>query len=54
MYLNIVIFTLVRGLQAEVSKVEFDPVAIGDGDVPHHVLVVRIRLGEIGGGEAAI
>lgn len=53
-YLDVVIFTLVRGFQAEVAEVEFDPVALWDADVPHDVLVVRVWLGEVGGGEAAI
>lgn len=54
MYLDVVIFTLVWGFHAEVAEVEFDPVAIWDTDVPHDVLVVRVWLGEVGGGEAAI
>lgn len=54
MYLDVVIFTLVWGFHAEVGEVEFDPVALWDADVPHDVLVVRVRLGEAGGGEAAI
>lgn len=54
MYLDVIIFTLVWGFHAEVGEVEFDPVAIWDTDVPHYVLVVRVWLGEVGGGEAAI
>ncbi len=53
-YLDVVIFTLVWGFHTEVAEVEFDPVAIRDSDVPHYVLVVRVWLGEVGGGEAAI
>lgn len=53
-YLDVVIFTAVRGLQAEVAEVESDPVASRDADVPHDVLVVRVRQGEVGGGEAAV
>ena len=36
------------------AEVEFDPVAVRDTDVPHYELVVRVWLGEVGGGEAAI
>lgn len=54
LYLDVVVFTAVRGLQAEVAEVESDPVASRDADVPHHVLVVRVRQGEVGGGEAAV
>lgn len=36
------------------AEVEFDPVAIWDSDVPHYELVVRVWLGEVRGGEAAI
>lgn len=54
MYLDVIIFTVGWGLHAEVAEVEFDPVAIRDTDVPHCVLVVRVWLGEVGGGEAAI
>lgn len=36
------------------AEVELDPVAIWDADVPHDKLVVRVRLGEVGGGEAAV
>lgn len=54
MYLNVVIFTPVGGFQAEVGEVEFDPLALWDSDVPHYVLVIRVCLGEVGGGEAAI
>lgn len=54
MYLDIVIFTLVGRFHAEVGKVEFDPVALWDCDVPHYVLVVGVWLGEVRGGEGAI
>lgn len=53
-YLDVIIFTLVRGFHAEVGEVEFDPVAVWDSDVPHYALVVGVWLGEVGGGEAAI
>lgn len=36
------------------AEVESDPVASRDADVPHDVLVVRVRQGEVGGGEAAV
>lgn len=36
------------------AKVEPDPVAFRDADVPHDVLVVSVGLGEVGGGEAAV
>lgn len=36
------------------AEVESDPVASRDADVPHHVLVVRVRQGEVGGGEVAV
>lgn len=54
MYLDVVIFTLVGGFQAEVGEVEFDPVAVWNRNVPHCELVVGVWLGEVGGGEAAI
>lgn len=53
-YLDVVVFAAVRGLQAEVAEVESDPVASRDTDVPHDALVVRVRQGEVGGGEAAV
>lgn len=54
LYLNVVIFTLVRGFHAEVAEVQLDPVAIRHSDVPHFELVVRVWPGEVGGGKAAI
>lgn len=36
------------------AKVEPDPVAYWDADIPYDVLVVGIGLGEVGGGEAAV
>lgn len=54
MYLYEVIFTLVGRLQAEMGEVEFDPVALWHCDVPDFVLVVRVRLWEARGGEAAV
>lgn len=53
-YLNVVVLTPVGGLQAEVGEIESDPVARRGRDVPHPALVVRVRMGEVGGGEAAV
>lgn len=35
------------------GEVEFDPVAFQNADVPHGVMVVRVRAGEVWGGETA-
>lgn len=36
------------------AEVESDPVASRDADVPRGALLVGVRLGEVGGGEAAV
>lgn len=53
-YLEVVIFTLVGVLHAEVGEVEFDPVTMWGSYVPHYVLVVRVWLRKFGRGEAPI
>lgn len=53
-HLDVVVLTLIGGLQAEVGEVELDAVAMRRGYVPHHELVVGVWLREFRGGEAAI
>lgn len=48
LYLDVIIFTMVRQLYVEVGEINFDDMSFRDLDVPGQILFIRVLLWKLG------